>query len=407
MQLSYLCFTLLSATFFAQTPTARYKAAETIYSKHASDPGFSHDGSPEAIAALTAMRVASEDAVVDLLARKPDASVDDLTAALCEVQSSLRDCSKTDGYHADVIRLSPQLFAASIYSGESGTVFIVGPRNGKPVLLWSIDAAGTQSLDPTALLSAWQADRAGETCHDLTSGHTSGTCGPLYASLGVLPSDSEGRPRFNINAGYAQLMGATIANQSSVWRWDGDHATLLWISWHATMMDQGHGFNFANGILGFWEKEEFRTFFSCGSCEGKQVIERLQITPTSVEYLGKTTTQPELELIDELFWRLAHGKPTNDIASPQVSRALRLQVLDQVKESSNIAEDYISVGMFENDTLATPIPGGEKFCFIADELGRMDFTIRLSPSGHQRLTHVSKPAGTFDDCAAQPSTKQQ
>jgi hypothetical protein len=405
--LGCLTFLIQPSGLLAQTSRERYETAWKILEAHTPQNDFWHDGSPEAITALTAMRLVSQDAVVELLRNKPNSTDQDIEATLCQVRTSFLDCGKDDKPKAQVVNLGPQLFVIALrFDYESGAVFIVGSHGGKTSALWSINAAASQSLDSKGLLQAWRADRADEGCLDEHSGHLPGTCGPLYASVGALPSDVEGRPRFYINAGYAQLMGSTIASQSSVWRWDGDHATLLWIGLHEIMINQQHSVDFVDDILGFWEKEDFRTFYSCGSCEGKQVIERFRITPTSVDYLGKQTTQPELDLIDELFWRLAHGQPTSNIASPQVSSLLSAQIRRETRESQKIDKDFFSIGMF-GDSFPTFFPGGEKFCFTADELGHLEFTIRPSSSGHNRLTSVSQPSGNFESCIPQPTADHQ
>jgi len=84
---------------------------------------------------------ASADAVVNLLVEQPGATTQQISLVLCKLDGPSADCKDGNGPAPDVIQLGPQLFAAALFSGEVGTVFIVGPRKGKPTLLWSIEDA--------------------------------------------------------------------------------------------------------------------------------------------------------------------------------------------------------------------------------------------------------------------------
>lgn len=381
----------------AQSPVQQYREAATVFRGHTLDE-FLHDDSPEGIAALGRMWSASAEAVVELISRNPDATAADVEAALCELPSPSGDCGEKEGAQKSAVMLGPRLFLVSQFSEEAGTVFIVGMRGGRSALLWSIDSAIAEKADPQGLLDAWKADRAGERCRERGWGHPPGTCGPLYASVGVLPSDASGRPRFYVDAGYAQSIGATVGNQTSVWRWDGDTARLLWIDLHDFMIDQKIGTEYKDGILAIGEKDEFRTFFSCGSCEARQMVRRLRVTPTGIENLGKVSTTPELDLIDELFWRLAYCHSTIDIAAPEVSRLLRPQIAGAKQDSKEIDPDWFSTGML--DDISIKRDGEfEKVCFTVDgNIGRLYFTLRDSPGRHTRIVKVSQPAGEYGEC---------
>lgn len=387
-----------SSSAEGQTPAERYQAAKHQLQAHSPNQDFLDDDSAAAVTALSDMWHASADAVVDLLTRQPDATTQQISLALCKLDGSSANCNGDQDPPPDVIALGPKLFAASLFSGEVGTVFIVGPRNGKPTLLWSIEDAESQTADPRGLLGAWKLDRAGGKCRETSSGHKPGTCGPLYAALGLLPADADGRPRFYISAGYAQIMGATIGKQASVWRWEGNRAELLWIDLYDFMIDQGTGDQFKNGVLSLAEKEEFRSFFACGACEGRQVLQRLRITPTAVENDGKDSTTPELDLIDELFWRLSKGKSTADIATPRVSKLLQPQIVEAKRESEKIEPHYFSVGMLDDVSIHRSAQG-TKVCFTADgDIGRLYFILQNAAAGKKRITHVEQPAGQYGAC---------
>jgi hypothetical protein len=383
-------------SLLAQEAAQNYRVAAQQFRTHTKGD-FLHDDTKDGIEALARMWNTSAQAVVQVLSSKPEASASDLNAALCELPSSAGDCGEKEGARNSVVAIGPHLFLASQFSGEAGTAFIAGFREGKPALLWSINNTPPQKIDSHDLLGAWKAERAGDKCRDEASGHPPGTCGPLYADVGMLPSDSVGRPRFYIDAGYAQIMGATVGHQTSVWRWDGDSATLLWIDWHDFMIDQRIGTEFSAGILTIGEKDDFRSFYGCGSCEARQMVRRLQITPTRIVDLGKTSTTPELDLIDELFWRLANSKPTAQLAVPEVSSLLRPQIASVREESKKIDPKWFSVGMLE-DVSVKRNGDTESVCFTADDIGRLFFTIQSSHSGERRLVKVIQPSGNYGDC---------
>jgi hypothetical protein len=193
-----------------------------------------------------------------------------------------------------------------------------------------------------------------------------------------------------------------MGHQTSVWRWDGTSARVLWIDAHAFMIDQKIGTSFNDGVLSIGEKDEIRTFYGCGSCEARQMLHRLLVTPDAIKDMGKTSTTPELDLVDELFWRLAHGKPTSEIASSQVSDVLRPQILDSITESKKVDSHYFSTGML-GATAVTHAGNIEKLCFTADNIGRLYFTLQKSRAGRLTFTHLEQPSGEYGDC---PTTKE-
>jgi len=54
---------------------------------------------------------------------------------------------------------------------------------------------------------------------------SSSSTGPLVIpKIGRLPDDAQGRACFYIDATYAQVAGATVGAQISLWTWDGSQA---------------------------------------------------------------------------------------------------------------------------------------------------------------------------------------
>lgn len=379
-----------------QSPVERYRAAQKVFDAH-SNGGFEHDDSAVALKAMKEMSAASEAAVLEVMAKNPTAGERDLTEVLCRLNAS-EECGD-ENHVSEVVELGPRLFVAQDRTGETGMVFIVGVVDGHPTVLWWIAEAGEQSMDTRGVLNAWKPENSGNACIEKEKkSERFSRCGPLYAAVGALPADADDRRRFYVDAGYAQEAGATILHQTSVWRWDGSKATLLWIDTHGFMIDQNVGTTFADGVLSIGEKDSFRTFYGCGSCEERQMVRKLRISPKGVEDMGKTSLTPELDLVDELFWRLANGRPTEDIASREVARHFRQAVEDSRRESKKIDRGWFSTGML-GETAVTMMGDSERLCFTDDELGRLYFTIAVLPAGKLRLTHVDEAAGQFGACA--------
>jgi len=163
------------------------------------------------------------------------------------------------------------------------------------------------------------------------------------------------------------------------------------------MIDQRIGTEFANGILTIGEKDDFRAFYGCGSCEARQMVRKLRVTPTGIDDLGKFTTTPELDLIDELFWRLSNNSPTTDIAAPQVARFLQPQIISAREESKKIDPKWFSVGML-GEISVKQRSDSEEVCFTVDEIGRLYFTIDKRQARKPRLVKVTQSQGDFGEC---------
>jgi hypothetical protein len=371
--------------------------------------GFSPDGTAEAIAATQQMWAAVADFVVEETDRDPNVSVATLNHSLClltvepmppeAVQESPEEqCETRRGNASEVARLAPHLLLVAPSVGESGTVFILGPRRGKTAVLWSIADAGPQRLDPHDLIGAWRPERAGDTCYSKSPADREGACGPLYANVGVLPPDDKGRPRFYIDAGYEQGAGASIGKQTSIWRWEGERAELQWIDMYSFMIDQGIGTSYDEdkGVLVIGQKGYFRTMYDCGSCIERPMEERVLMTKTGLEDLGVRSLVPEMDAIDEFLWRLSHRLPTSEIASAQASGLLRSQVQQATKESRKIDPTSYSVGMVSG--LAKLTKAGAEVCLETDELGVLIIQMRRTADGGDYIMHVAQPNGAQAAC---------
>lgn len=270
-----ILLTLLTATAAAQAPAERYQASRAIYAKQGD--GFLHDDSPEAITAIRTMWSALAEYLIERRTKDSAVPASTLSHELCLLtaeplpegavqQTPERQCTPQSGDHVIVLDLGAGLLLAAPKTLEFGTVFLIGPRNGHLVTLWSIDRSPRSPKDPHNLIGAWRLEREGQACREQNERDRWGYCGPLYSSPGLLPPDAQKRPRFYLDAGYAQPIGATIAAQTSIWTWDGRQALLQWVDLHVSVVDDTPGASFQNGIFTVTAKTEFGSFFNCGSC---------------------------------------------------------------------------------------------------------------------------------------------
>jgi hypothetical protein len=316
-----------AVTSLAQTPAQRYLKAEQLWLSHRPDGMTWDDNSPEASTAIEAMWNAVIDAANDYLVAHPTATPHQIESALTAIKP-VGDPRTDVELNVTALKLQPELFAISFSNDTASIVFVLHPQASKPQV-WRIDSATAQTKDPRDYLRAWQSARAGDNCHDTEPKGTYGTCGPLSARIGALPNETSGAPRFYVDASYSKDMGALFLRQTSVWRWDGDYAQLLWVkAYNLSLGEEETDVSYRDRELSILEKRFPRTFGSCNSCFEPTTLHRLRIKPDSVEDLGEVSRAPELDLIDELFWRIAHNQPTSSIATPQVAAVLRQPILE-------------------------------------------------------------------------------
>ncbi len=385
----------------AQQAAEQYKAAQSILKAHTSENGILNDDSTEARNALAQMWNAAGQAVTEILSSHPNALPQQIDDQLCKQGIAAAGCNEGFSPQHDIVQLGRDLYAVAVATETGGTVLIIGRRNGNPAQLWSLAAASVRrQRDPQDLIGAWLPDRTGLACRKDGSPHNPGSCGPLYSELGLLPENAQGRARFYIDAGYEQLMGATIGKQTSLWQWDGDHAELLWINFYPFMIDQALGTSFDNdkGTLHVGEKGEFRTMNSCGSCIDRPLDQSVLITKTGIEDLGIRSLTPELDRIDDLFWRLQKGQPTIRIAAPQVTSFLKRGIVEAKQDSKKVDPSWFSVGMIDSSTVRLTSSGADVCLEPDSEFGTFKFTLKRLIDGGYFIEHVAAaPSG--EECS--------
>jgi hypothetical protein len=201
-----------------------------------------------------------------------------------------------------------------------GNVFIVAKLNGHYRLAWSTAQTQEARGKQAKILAAWRPENAR---HGGRGPYwvASGSVGSVMPRIGKLPSDAKGRPRFYIDGIYAQEAGGTVGAQTSVWLWDGTTARPQVARDYAVMIDQRVGTRVEGDLLKVQHKKFFRTFYSCGMCEERQTDWIVRLSPVGIEDLGEKSTVPELDAVDELFYRVIHHKSTTDVATAAAAKA--------------------------------------------------------------------------------------
>jgi hypothetical protein len=258
-----------------------------------------------------------------------------------------------------------------------GNVFIVSKSGSDYRVAWNIAQWQEASGKSAEVLAAWRPE------HALDSGRgpnaNSGSVVPLR--LGILPSDAKGRARFYIEGFYAQEAGGTGGEQISLWVWDGVTARLQLARYYLVMIDQKVGTRMEGDLLKVQQKKSFRAFFSCGSCEERQTDWIVRITPEGVKELGEKSAVPELDAVDELFYRVINGKSASDIAAPEVIETAT-HVVDTAREGESEKEwkEFPSLGMM-GEWSVTKNKDAEVLCFYADDVGTAIFKLRSAGDG--------------------------
>ena len=177
---------------------------------------------------------------------------------------------------------------------------------------------------------------------------------------GLLPEDAQGLQRLYIEAEYSQPAGATRGHQLSVWRWDGRLGTLLYVTTYAVGGEgQEEGASIEGDVVKIGRKDHFQTLMACGACDGRQLVQRFQLTPSDeVKELDTISLTPELDLIDALFSRIREGQSAADLAEPAVTALMRRQ-WDKAQHDSDMA-------LFINESETVRAVGGSHtLCFLA------------------------------------------
>jgi len=185
------------------------------------------------------------------------------------------------------------------------------------------------------------------------------------------------------------MAGGTVGAQTSLWVWDGVTARPQLTRDYALMIDQKVGARMEGGLFKVQQKRSFRTFFSCGECEERQTDWLVRLTPDGIEDLGEKSAVPELDAVDELFYRVINHKSAADVAAPAAVEAAKALVECARRDvSDQVWKKFPSLGMM-GDWSVTRNKNAEDLCLELDNGGTNIFKLRPVGEGFF-ITSVTK-----------------
>jgi hypothetical protein len=297
-----------------------------------------------------------------------------------------------DDASADAVTLAPGLVGLSLHYGEMGDVLLLARRGARFAVAWDAAKPDASAIRRFPVLAAWTPAAAAATCRSRAKGDDKYGCGALSGGFLRLPADRAGHVRFAIDATYAQAAGETVAGQLSLWSWDGKAATPLLAKTFIKMIEGPYGASLAGDVLTVREKGDFKTFFTCGACEGRTLDWSVRIGPDGLTDLGEKSFVPELDAVDGVLDAIRHGAPTAALASDQVVAVLRPFVRQAVEEARNDPNHFFSLVMLETHGV-TRRGGATTLCFstdtVVDARNRPFLFAIRSKSGHLFLEHAA------------------
>lgn len=378
LALSIAICALLSAPAWSRPDLAKikadYQAASAQVKKHQSSDGPYLDNDPQSPKWLAKKWALAGEWLTASLDASGSVGPDQVKAAMYALEPSGKP---------DFIALDATTFVVSV-PGDFGNFFIVTKAAGHFHVAWSIADVQPVHGKPAEMLAAWRPENARDQRRDIP------TAGPINGALGMLPPDARGRARFYIDGIYAEPIGSTVPAQVSVWMWDGTHARLLIARRFGVMLDQKVGTRLEGELLKVQQKKEFRTFSSCGQCEGRQVDWIVRVDGKGIADLGEASTVPELDAVDELLFRLIHGRSATDIASPAAIKSASAILRDA--RGDQPAKEWMklpTIGMMGNWTVRK-MPGAEMLCFTADESGTNIYKL-IPKAGGFFIEDITRP----------------
>lgn len=329
-----------------------------------SDNPWPVDTAPETPGLVAAQQKLAADWVAAWLTLHPNSTCEQISNALARFKG--RVC----------LRLSDDAYAMEA-PGAPGNVFIVTRQTGRYFLAWSTADEQESAGKEGEILGAWRMASMREEGSDPDDHWWQH--GPLnFVSLVQLPNDTNGNARFYIQGDYP-CEGMTVGQQITLWKWDGWTARPLAAHSYAVMIDQKVGTRFEGDLLRVQQKKSFRTFFSAASGEERQVDWVVRITPDGIEELGEVSAVPELDAVDELFFRIINGKDASEIASPSAIE-IASEVVDDVREEETEEEwkKFPSLGVLMDEPKVEYDADGEKLLsfFVAGADNPMLITLR-------------------------------
>ncbi len=392
-----VCLTTRSTPVWAQSTLDKIKADYTTVSaklaKHLAEDQWIDDD-PESPRLLARQWSLAGEWVAAWLNAHPHAGPEGVKAALAKLANSPASQHSWIEPSPEYLELNATTFLV-VAPNPIGNVFIVSKSGDDYRVAWSTAQVQEASGESAEVLAAWRAENArlgGRGPYWAGSG-SAGSVQP--ARLGILPADANGHPRFYIEGIYVQGAGGTFGEQISLWVWNGVTARPQLTRDYAAYVDQEAGARMDGDLLKVQQKKFFRTFSSCGDCEGRQTDWIVRITPDGMKELGEKSLVPELDALDELFYRVINGKSAFYIAAPAAIQAAK-GIVDCARagESEKDWKEFPNLGMIMGSSI-TKNKAGELLCLSLDNGGTNKF--KLSPAGASFfITEITK---TNDSCS--------
>lgn len=377
-----VCFAFLATPAWSQTSIGKikndYKTVSAKLEKHIDHDEWIDDD-PESPKLLARQWSLAGEWVAAWLNAHPHAGAEGVKAALAKLaNSSVSQPSWLERPSPELLELNASTFLV-VAPSPIGNVFIVSKSGDNYRVAWSTAQMQEASGESAEVLAAWRAENArlgGRGPYWVASG----SVGPVEpARLAILPTDAKGHPRFYIEGIYAQGEGGTVGEQISLWVWDGVAARPRLARDFAVMIEQKVGTRMEGDLLKVQQKKLFRTFYPSGESEGRQTDWIVRITPDGMKELGEKSAVPELDAVDELFYRVINGKSASDIAVPAVLTAAKGIVdAERADESEKQWKEFPTLGMIMGWSV-TKNKDGEVLCLDLIDVGVNMFKLR--PAG--------------------------
>lgn len=394
LQRAVACVFLIVSVYAQQLSNSdkirsEYQSVTAELQKHVVDAWWIDDGA-ESPRLLARQWTLAGEWLAAWLEAHPSAAITDITAALRTLSNNKGDPEPA------CFKLSEGAFLVSA-PNSIGNVFILSNADGRYKLAWSTAGVQLAIGKQAEILAAWRpinARQDGRGPYPPASGHA----GSVMPRLGLLPRDAKGDPRFYIDGTYAQSAGGTVGGQISLWLWNGKTARPLIARNYSFMLDQKVVTRLEGDVVKVQEKKLFHTFLSCGACEGRQTDWIVRVTPGGVEDLGEKSLVPELDTVDELFYRLIRHQPAGSIASASVISYAQQLIRDaQKKHSRKEWNEFPLLGMIDGWTVQNE-KDGKVLCLNIDDTGAILYTMRF---GRGKI-FISQIRQTEGSCERKP-----
>ncbi|MBS0464965.1 MAG: hypothetical protein JSS03_08245 [Proteobacteria bacterium] len=166
--------------------------------------------------------------------------------------------------------------------------------------------------------------------------------------MGKLPTDAEGRARFFLAGTYAVPMGIIVPAQISIWAWDGNHASPLFVARYRVDIGQDTNVRLEGDLLKFRNEHDFNTILPPCDCEVRPFDHLVRIGREGIEDLGEHSLTPELDAVDAFYDRLLHRRSTGDLASAVAVEAGRRIVRDvRQNQPADTTPNATNLGMLQ------------------------------------------------------------